>query len=941
MSRWEVKSAEQVLTELSSHPDRGLSQVEVERRIKEFGRNELKERGGRGTLAILLGQFTSIMVIILLVAGVVSILLGEFVDAGAIFVIVVLNAVLGFVQEFRAEKTMQTLKQLAVPKVRVQRDGRVKEISARELVPGDVVYLEAGTKVPADGRLLEAVNLRVSEAALTGESEPVDKVIAELATDSNETPLAEKRNMAFMGTAVVAGRGRMVVTETGMRTELGKIADMLQTVKREATPLQKRLEILARELAVAVGIIVAVVFILGILRGEEFRKMFLIAVSMAVAAVPEGLPAVVTIALTLGTRRMLARNALIRRLNAVETLGSVTVICSDKTGTLTQNQMTVTMMDVVGERLDLRVIPESPAPVFSEESGSEFLLLIAGGALCNDAVLQSEVSNEQARAAPRVLGDPTEGALLLVADEFGFSPNELRRLLPRVGEVPFSSERKRMSTIHQLAGEPRSDNECRLVRTLVQLTQKKGQVLFTKGAVDVLLALSDWVLVKGRFEPITDEWRRRITEVQNGLSANGMRVLGVAFRPLKENEAPDDGEGLEQGLCFVGMNGMIDPARPEVKEAVWVCRKAGIKPVMITGDHRLTAMFVATDVGIVSRIGPHPVGTSDSGDTERGNWVTGSELERMSVEELEQIVRRTAVYARVAPKHKLKIVQALQNQGAVVAMTGDGVNDAPALKKADIGVAMGIIGTDVAKEASDMVLLDDNFATIIAAVKEGRAIYDNIRKFIRYTFSSNAGEIWTMLIAPFLGMPFPLTPLQILWVNLVTDGLPGLALGVEPAERDVMRRPPRDPRESIFAQGMAFNIIWSGLVMALLSIGVGYWGWRSGNPAWQTMIFTTLTMAQLCQSLALRSQMDSLFSIGVFTNRMLVGTFLLTLALQIAVIYLPFLQVVFRTVPLSARDLAISLSLSSLLFWTVELEKLIRRRKSPLTKEKNTATLQT
>ncbi|MEO0070877.1 MAG: cation-translocating P-type ATPase [candidate division WOR-3 bacterium] len=934
MGRWYLKTPEEVLAELGSHPQKGLSQIEAERRQREFGPNELKERGKRSAITIFLGQFTSIMVIILLIAGVISIFLGEFLDAGAILAIVVLNAVLGFFQEFRAEKMMQTLKVLAVPKVRVRRDGSFKEISARELVPGDIVLIEAGTKIPADGRLLEAVNLRVSEAALTGESEPIDKNSAEFPMPTGDIPLADRKNMVFMGTTVVAGRGVMVVTETGMRTELGKIADMLQTVKREATPLQRRLERMARDLALAVLVIVAIVFGLGVFRGEDFRKMFLIAVSMAVAAVPEGLPAVVTVALTLGTRRMLARKALIRRLNAVETLGSVTVICSDKTGTLTQNQMTVTMLDVLGERLDLRVIPESVAPVLSPESAPDFLLLIAGGALCNDAVLEPTADSRPNRApvsgrqltTAKVIGDPTEGALLLVAAEFGFSVEELRRLLPRVGEVPFSSERKRMSTVHKLTGEPKGNNETQLFNTLMQIGGKDGQFLFTKGAIDVLLNITDSVLVRGKVEPLTEEWRNRITEVQNSLTAQGMRVLGVAFRQLLKGEDPNGSETLEQALCFVGMIAMIDPARPEVKEAVTICRQAGIKPVMITGDHPLTAMFVASDIGIVT-----------SGD--RDGMVTGGELERMNIEELARVVNETRVYARVAPQHKLNIVQALQNRGEVVAMTGDGVNDAPALKKADIGVAMGITGTDVAKEASDVVLLDDNFATIVAAVKEGRAIYDNIRKFIRYTFASNAGEILTMLIAPFFGMPFPLLPLQILWINLVTDGLPGIALGVEPAERDVMHRPPRRPNESIFAQGMAFSIIWSGLLLAAVSVGVGFFSWRAGNATWRTMVFTTLTMAQLCQSLALRSQRDSLFKIGLFTNPGLIGVFLLTLALQMAVIYLPFLQAVFKTVPLSVKELTLTLGFSTLVFWAVELEKLIRRRIKRLTPKKNTATL--
>ncbi|MEO0079274.1 MAG: cation-translocating P-type ATPase, partial [candidate division WOR-3 bacterium] len=831
---------------------------------------------------------------------------------------------------FRAEKALQALRQLAVPRVKARRDGRVLEVSAKELVPGDIVLLEAGVHVPADGRLLEAVNLKVSEATLTGESVPVEKINGELrltGSGSADIPIAERRNMVYLGTAIVAGRGTMVVTETGMNTELGKIAEMLQTVKRERTPLQKRLERLARELAAAVLVIVAIVFGLGVLRGEDYRLMFLIAVSMAVAAVPEGLAAVVTIALTLGTRRMLARNALIRRLNAVETLGSVTVICSDKTGTLTQNRMTVTMLDVGGDRLDLSVIPATSCPVFSGKSGDAFRLLVAGGALCNDAFLEPEGSagecgmrKAEGGGLKKVVGDPTEGALVLLAEELGLSQAELRRLLPRVGEVPFSSERKRMSTVHEISGESKNNNELLLISSLKRTQSFRNwdgvpaeakRFVFTKGAVDVLLELASSAWVENRPEPLSQDLRQRIIEAHNNLTTKGMRVLGIAFRPLNLQEGEQFGEEQERELIFVGMCGMIDPARPEVKEAVRICREAGIRPVMVTGDHLLTARFVAQDLGILEPTG--------------GSCITGADVARLSVKELEPIAEQTSVYARVAPEHKLAIIQALQNRGQVVAMTGDGVNDAPALKKADIGVAMGITGTDVAKEASDMVLLDDNFATIVAAVREGRAIYDNIRKFIRYTFASNAGEIWTMLIAPFLGMPFPLMPLQILWVNLVTDGLPGLALGVEPPERDVMRRPPRLPNESIFAHGMAFNIIWSGLLMAAVSVAMGYWAWRRGDAGWRTMVFTTLTMTQLCQSLALRSQTDSVFTLGIGTNRALLGTFFLTLVMQLMVIYLPFLQRVFHTTALSLADLAISLILSTTVFWAVELEKFIRR----------------
>ncbi len=930
-NNWHLNSVSEVIRELGTNPERGLTHAEAERRLKEVGPNELKEKGGRSPAVIFFSQFTSIMVLVLLLAGVISVVLGEYVDAGAIFAIVLLNAFLGFIQEYRAERTMQALKRLALPKVRVRRDGRIQEISAPELVPGDIVFLDTGTHIPADGRLIEAINLRVSEAALTGESEPVEKNSGECkyvpgdpkmdsptwvgikevreteGAKGEEVPLAERRNMVFMGTAVVAGRGVMVVTATGMRTELGKIAEMLETVKPEPTPLQKRLERLARELALAVLVIAGVVFVLGILRGEEYRLMFLITISIAVAAIPEGLPAVVTIALTLGTRRMLARKALIRRLNAVETLGSVTVICSDKTGTLTQNQMTVTMLDVLGDRLDLSAFDGSQTPIdiFSKEgSGKSFLLLIAGGALCNDAEIG-------------VMTDPTEGALILVAERLQLSLDELRRVLLRVGEVPFSSERKRMSTIHRIDGKPKSEPARLLLQLLCDLGLNEKEILFTKGAVDVLLEISSSVFIDGRCEPMTPEWRKRIISAHNRLTQKGMRVLGVAFRPLAREESQTVNEELERNLCFAGMSGMIDPARPEVKEAVAVCQEAGIKPVMITGDHPLTAIFIAEDIGIIA-------------PEEKPVYITGAELTQLTVEELIPVAEKTKVYARVTPRDKLKIVQALQARKEVVAMTGDGVNDAPALKKADIGVAMGRTGTDVAKEAADMVLLDDNFATIVSAVKEGRTIYENILKFIRYTFASNAGEIWTMLLAPFFGMPFPLLPLQILWVNLMTDGLPGIALSVEPPEPDLMQRPPRKLNESPFARGMGFNIIWSGLVLGAVSLLAGYWLWGKGDePGFRTAVFTTLIMGQLFHSLSLRSQRYSFFTTGLLTNPLLLLTFLLTFIIQLGIIYLPFFQTVFHTKALSLEELLICLALSTATFLAVEIEKFIRRRRRP------------
>lgn len=915
MEDFHLKDIRAVLKELDVNPENGLSSQGVKARQVKYGKNEIEERNIRGPVAIFLSQFQSVLILMLLVACTISVALGEVIDAIAIGVIVLLNTILGFGQEYRAEKTMQALKLEAVPKVRVRRDGYITEVSSREIVPGDIVFLESGSHVPADGRLLESVNLRVSEAMLTGESEPVDKdskCIFPYDSDS-KIPLAERRNMVYMGTSVVAGRGVMVVTKIGMDTELGRIASMLQTVKRESTPLQKRLEKLSRELALAVLFIVGVIFLIGVIRGGDWRTMFMVAVSMAVAAVPEGLPAVVTIALTLGAKRMFHRKALIRRLNAVETLGSVTVICSDKTGTITQNRMTVTMLDVAGDQMELSIDPQETMSLTDDGRTGTFLILVAGGVLCNDAML--ELHNE----GVRILGDPTEGALILTGLRFGLNQPTLHRLLPRIGEVPFSSERKRMSTVHRLTNDRQglNPNELMLVKALEKFGLEEKAIVFTKGAVDVIMKGADTVLVDCDFQPLNQEWQQRIIKSHNSLTEKGMRVLGLAFRILKPDEILVSAEELEKGLCFIGMLAMIDPARPEVKEAVQLCRQAGIRPVVITGDHPLTAMYIASDIGIEITDPQLP-------------YLTGLELSQLSIEELKSLVPQVNLYARVAPEHKLNIVLALQSLKEVVAMTGDGVNDAPALKKADIGVAMGITGTDVAKEAADMVLLDDNFATIVAAVREGRTIYDNIRKFIRYTFASNTGEIVVMLLAPFLGMPLPLTPLQILWVNLATDGLPGLALGFEEPERDVMRRPPRPLKESIFAQGMAFNIIWSGIFLGLVSLFTGWWAWRSGNPGWRTIVFAVLTMTQLFHSYALRSQRESVFKIGIFRNRVLVASFVITLILQLGLIYIPFAQVVFRTQALPAGQLFLILIISTSVFWLVELEKLIRRRRLSL-----------
>ena len=910
MTEWHRLDAQEAVRQIHSDIQNGLNAAEVARRVTEHGPNELVERRGKSPWAILLEQFTGIMVVILMISAVVSIILGETIDALVILIIVVLNAVLGFTQEYRAEQAMSALKRMAVPHVRVRRDGHLKEISARELVPGDIILLETGNSVPADARLLETANLRVQEAVLTGESEAVEKDTAPLADEN--PPLGDRINSIFMGTVVTYGRGEALVTETGMKTQLGRIADLLQSVGIEKTPLQRRLEQLARGLALAALVLVAIVFVLGILRGETWIDMFRVSVAMAVAAVPEGLPAVVTITLALGAQRMLKRNALIRKLPAVETLGSVTVICSDKTGTLTQNRMTVTFVDVAEHSLNLKERLRNFSPTVSREDPVEPLLrespavalTLAGGALCNDAVLEA-VSGEPGTFSS--VGDPTEGALVIASARAGLWKTELERAFPRVAELPFDSDRKRMTTVHH----PNPD----LVPAVLNPFQDERPDFFepghylviTKGAVDSLLEVSSRVWSGGETEPLNEYWRGRIMKANNDLAQNGMRVLGLAFRQS------DTAEASENDLIFIGIMGMIDPARPEVQGAVKEAKAAGVRPVMITGDHPLTAAFIAEELGIA-----HSRKT-----------LTGRDMDGMTVEQLREVVEDIPVYARVSPEHKLKLVQALQDRGHIVAMTGDGVNDAPALKKAEIGVAMGITGTDVSKEASDMILLDDNFATIVAAVKEGRRIYDNIRKFIKYTMTSNAGEIWVMLLAPFIGMPLPLTSLQILWINLVTDGLPGLALAVEPAERTVMQRPPYPPRENIFGRGMARDILWIGLLMGLVSLAVGYLYYRvdpSASPAvWQTVTFTTLTLAQMGNALATRSDRDTLIQIGLLSNKAMLGSVLLTFVLQLAVIYLPFLNRAFSTTPLGLRDLLISLGFGAIVFAAVELFKWIRQ----------------
>jgi Ca2+-transporting ATPase len=903
---WHLTDIQEILSNLNADRQNGLTKTEASARIEKHGANELIERGGRTPLKILWEQITATMVLILIGAAVVAGLLGDYKNTISILSIVILYTLLGFFQEYRAEKAIAALKKMSVPNVRVLRDGQLTETSARELVPGDVIQLETGNVIPADLRLLEAVNLRIQEAALTGESEPIEKHTATLSGDpstgSGQTlPLGDRRNMAYMGTIVTQGRGLALVIATGMSTELGKIADLIQQVQQEETPLQRRLDQLGKNLAmIGVGI-AALIFVLGMLRGDEIRHMLLTAVSVAVAIVPEGLPAVVTITLALGAQRMLQRQALIRKLPAVETLGSVTVICSDKTGTLTENRMTVVVLDVAEHALDLteeigrdgtlRATRGLGAPVQSSLS-----LAAIGGSLCNDAKLINTGDDQY-----HTLGDPTEGALVAAAAKMGYWKSALDGSFPRVAELPFDSERKRMTTVHDLS---RYDPE---VLSGLDIGDQR-YIAFTKGGVDGLLDVASHIWVEGKSQPLDAAWRAKIEASNERLAKKGMRVLGVAFRLMNVIPAVLQTD-LEQNLTIVGLFGMIDPPRAEVKDAVAICRAAGIRPVMITGDHPLTAIEIARQLGI----------------TENARAVTGAEIESLSFDELKNIVDEVNVFARVAPEHKLRIVQALQEKGHIVSMTGDGVNDAPALRKADIGVAMGITGTDVSKEASDLVLLDDNFATIVAAVKEGRTIYDNIRKFVRFSVAGNIGKVLVMLIAPFLGKPLPLLPLQLLWLNLLTDGLLGLGMGVENPEADTMKRKPYSPTEGVFSRGAGVQTIWVGVMIGALALSIGSWYFFAGHPEWQTMVFTSLAFMQVFQALASRSAKESFFKMGLLTNPLLAGMALLVVVLQMMVMYIPALAHFFEVLPLSGSDLMTAVSMGLVVFIVMELEKRLKK----------------
>ncbi len=914
---WYKLTVEQALQALGTSADNGLTTAEADKRLAEFGPNELQEKGGRSRLEILWEQFTNILTVLLILAALVSMFLGDWIEAVAILVIVVLNGILGYTQEYQAEQSMAALKKMSVPVVRVRRDGKLREISARDLVPGDIVVLETGNIVPADGRVINGVNLRAEEAALTGESEPVEKDHNRV-FDSDRA-LGDRRNMVYSGTLINYGRGEFVVGNTGMATELGHIANLIQGVEEEDTPLQHRLHRLGQVLAYGALVLVILVFVLGLLQQgtDNIQELLLTAVSLAVAAIPEALTAVVTIALSLGAQRMLKRHALIRRLPAVETLGSVTIICSDKTGTLTLNRMTVQVLDMANHSYRFKhndttnqlEMERSGGRDMATEDNPTLDLLLIGGALNSDATLSTEGDTMLA------IGDPTEAALVHAAALAGLPKPELESAFPRVIELPFDSVRKRMTTLHKLP-----ENDEKLPGTVAAIWGKKftadderpPYIAFTKGAIDGLLDISPTLWDEGTIKPMDEAWRTRIMKSHDDMAGKGMRVLGVAIKPWDQPPAETTEQELEHDLIFLGMFGMIDPPRPEVKDAVASCKAAGIRPVMITGDHPLTARHIAQQIGI----------------SDNGNFITGQELDRISPSELEERVKNVSVFARVSPEHKLRLIDVYQKQGNIVSMTGDGVNDAPALKKADIGVAMGITGTDVAKSAAEMVLLDDNFATIVAAVEEGRVIYDNIRRFIKYLLTCNASEIAVMLIGPFLGMPLPLLPLQILWMNLVTDGLPALALGIEPPEEDVMRRPPYSATESVFGRGMPAFIGIFGVVLSILAIVMGYSLWHEGDTGWQTALFTTLVFSQLAMALSVRSEQQSLFRTGLLTNKPMLGAIVVTILLQLILVYWGPAQRLFHLEALSARDLGLSFLISLLVLVFVEIWKAVARSRS-------------
>ncbi len=893
----------------------GLSREEAERRQAICGPNKLAEAAGVSFWQLVLGQFTNFLVLLLLASALISMFIGEWIDAAAIMAIVIVNAILGVLQEWRAEQSLQALKRMAAPNAVVIREGHQQTIASEELVPGDLVVLSAGNHVPADMRLVESANLRIQEASLTGESTPVSKNAS--AVFDSDMPLGDRTNSAFMGTLVTYGRGTGIVTATGMYTQFGLIAKMLSAVTTEETPLQRRLGELGRVLGTGALAICGIIFLVGIIRDTQLSlvlssgvatylnahqgqliELFMTAISLAIAAVPEGLPAVVTIVLALGMQRMVRRHALLRRLPAVETLGTATAICSDKTGTLTQNEMTVTQLWVDGKQFQVTGRGYEPEGEFRrgdeviEPTGIPPLwYLLQGALLCNDAHLERVESQSGGTDSWRMVGDPTEGALVVLAAKAGLLREDLEKEQPRVAEVPFDSSLKRMTTIHAL-----DDAE----------TPFRAYV---KGAPDVLLELCSHVENHGDVMPLAADLRQQIMDANDGMASQALRVLAIAFKPLQAANVDALDWNRDRDLVFLGLTGMIDPPRPEVRAAVDVTRQAGIKAVMITGDHQDTALAIAKELDLLSP---------------GHRTLTGKELDELSDRELVGLVDKVDVYARVSPEHKVRIVDGLKEVGHVVAMTGDGVNDAPALKRADIGIAMGITGTDVAKETADMILMDDNFASIVSAVEEGRIIYSNIRKFVYYLLSCNVAEILIIFLALLAGLPLPLRPIHLLWLNLVTDGLPALALGLEEGEPDTMGRPPRPPREPIINREMIWNTGVQGVVITATTLGafvIGLRTYPNSLVAAQTIAFVTLISSELWRAFTSRSERYPLLKLGVFSNRYMLWATLSSFLLMLAVVYLPVFEPIFSTVELPLRDWIMILPLTILPSIAAELAK--------------------
>ncbi len=910
---WYTMQVNEVIRSLCTNIDSGLRHAEAENRLKKSGHNQLAEKEGISPLMLFLGQFNDFIVWILIAAAIVSGFLGEWLDALAIIAIVIINAVIGFIQEFRAEKSLAALQKMVAPFSKVLRDGEIHSIPSREIVPGDIVLLEAGDYVPADGRLCSSFSLRTQEASLTGESTPVNKSTEPLQNPS--LPIGDRKNMVFMGTSVTSGKGTCVIVTTGMHTELGKIAGLIQEAGKEETPLQRKLEVFGKKLVYLCLGIVAIVFLLELWRKDPLLEAFLISVSLAVAAIPEGLPAIVTIALALGVQRMVKRHVLIRKLPAVETLGCATVICSDKTGTLTQNGMTVRKLFANGKTIDISGTGYTPEGNFtfnnmplSEIDRRRVMFVLGIGTLCNNAHLKK---NDHAWT---VIGDPTEGAILSAAAKAGLWKENLQKKFPLASEIPFDSDRKKMSTVRK--------------------TPHSVLLVCQKGAADVIIKDCTKIYIDGELKDLTKDDIQAIVSENNKMAGAALRVLGIAFKPLDLetiNQAPDT---IERDMIFAGLLAMIDTPRPEAKDAVALCHKAGVTTVMITGDHKNTAQAIGEELGFLHN---------------NGKAVDGVELDTFPDDVLEKEVAKIAVYARVSAEHKLRIVKAWKKQGAVVAMTGDGVNDAPAVKEANIGVSMGITGTDVTKEASDMVITDDNFASIVAAVEEGRGIYDNIKKSIHYLLSCNAGEILTMLLASLCNLPLPLFPIQILWINIATDGLPALALGVDTVDPDIMKRPARRSTEQIIDRNLGTLILFQGFLIAASTLlaylyvlfytstmtpgYLYYWFTNEVMPCAltgdvdraRTVAFCVMVIAQLFHSFNCRNTRRSLFKIGVFTNKKLLLATGLSLTMQVVIISIPYSEDIFKVTPLGLKDWIIVFGFSSLTFIVMEIIKCFKK----------------